>query len=146
MPWFCKKLKILSHYIWKENLNLLDLMCSLWNEKKTSHVTVTSCVNPHFYTILTGFEPIIAKNVQKINFKFTMISIFTTLFQYDWSCEDVIRSNWPYVRCAQMIVSIWKLYSSDVCASVWALCGLNSLGTTIVAPMWPHILTHTCAF
>ena len=28
---------------------------------------------------LTGFEPIIAKNVQKINFKFTMISIFTTL-------------------------------------------------------------------
>ena len=29
---------------------------------------------------LTGFEPIIAKNVQKINFKFTMISIFTTLF------------------------------------------------------------------
>ena len=29
--------------------------------------------------MLTGFEPIIAKNVQKINFKFTMISIFTTL-------------------------------------------------------------------
>ena len=29
---------------------------------------------------LTGFEPIIAKNVQKINFKFTMISIFTTLY------------------------------------------------------------------
>ena len=28
---------------------------------------------------MTGFEPIIAKNVQKINFKFTMISIFTTL-------------------------------------------------------------------
>ena len=28
---------------------------------------------------VTGFEPIIAKNVQKINFKFTMISIFTTL-------------------------------------------------------------------
>ena len=31
---------------------------------------------------LTGFEPIIAKNVQKINFKFTMISIFTTLYFY----------------------------------------------------------------
>ena len=30
--------------------------------------------------VMTGFEPIIAKNVQKINFKFTMISIFTTLF------------------------------------------------------------------
>ena len=29
--------------------------------------------------LVTGFEPIIAKNVQKINFKFTMISIFTTL-------------------------------------------------------------------
>ena len=29
--------------------------------------------------VMTGFEPIIAKNVQKINFKFTMISIFTTL-------------------------------------------------------------------
>ena len=30
-------------------------------------------------TLRTGFEPIIANNVQKINFKFTMISIFTTL-------------------------------------------------------------------
>ena len=44
---------------------------------------------------LTGFEPIIAKNVQKINFKFTMISIFTTLYftYFDWFCCKISPSN-----------------------------------------------------
>ena len=37
---------------------------------------------------MTGFEPIIAKNVQKINFKFTMISIFTTL---------ILGWNWTFI-------------------------------------------------
>ena len=40
----------------------------------------SSCGHNQFLIKMTGFEPIIAKNVQKINFKFTMISIFTTLF------------------------------------------------------------------
>ena len=57
---------------------------------------------------MTGFEPIIAKNVQKINFKFTMISIFTTLLTCffhkikSWNL-DILHlfytsgPNWPTV-------------------------------------------------
>ena len=52
---------------------------------------------------MTGFEPIIAKNVQKINFKFTMISIFTTLIKINitiiWYIHNDLGSAHSHQYC-----------------------------------------------
>ena len=55
---------------------------------------------------MTGFEPIIAKNVQKINFKFTMISIFTTLLPtLDQNILNEIGINLVISPCFAVLIS-----------------------------------------